>query len=92
MNPTPKQRSVIYRKAAELIDSGKLTYCCYALAELVFKNRFEWDSVDSKLFPEMFLFENYRSEAGWFGFTFNEENQQARIFALLFASEIAKQK
>jgi hypothetical protein len=33
MNPTPKQRAVIYRKAAELIDSGK----CETVLDAIFK-------------------------------------------------------
>jgi hypothetical protein len=89
MNPTPKQRSVIYRKAAEKVDKGT-TYCCWAIEEIISS-----DWIDETDFPEMYLFEphpEYSEPWGWFGDWKELENQNSRIFALLLASEIAKQK
>jgi hypothetical protein len=76
MNPTPKQRSVIYRKAAELIDSGKEKYIGYAIANLQGKYWWNISYEELKLFPE----------------PSSVYNKSIRVFALLFASEIAKQK
>jgi hypothetical protein len=86
MNPTPKQRSVIYRKAAELIDSKKEWFCCNAIDSLTPDYVYSWDM------PEFKMFQPDDMRYVWFGDEKELGNKESRIFALLFASEIAKQK
>ncbi len=95
MTLTNQQRSRIYRKAAEkMYESGeyKYTFCCIAVNEILY-NEYDigiaqWEV--SKYFPELFLFfqEHKFNGGGWWRMNDNEE----RPLALLFASEIAKDK
>ena len=88
----------IYLIAAEMIFSMELHthYACWAITKASGKDPFENHkkfTFDHKKFPEFMLFnpnefnkeEVEKDETGWF------DNREERIFACLFASELAKE-
>ena len=77
--------SKVYRRAAELIASGKNRYACSAISEASdsFRRIHE--------FQKYFQPENELPGSPWFGVFNSPKNQRARELALYLMAEIAKE-
>lgn len=98
---TKSQRRKHYIRAAELIDSDKIWYCCTAL-KYSLDGQPEFD-LDLEFFPEFkdMKPDRHSNYGNWFGFAcdfmvpenvycISKKKQNSRIFALLFCAEMCK--
>lgn len=85
------KHSEIYLKAAKEIFNGTSDYACCAISSAgidTVSGLYDKNHPARIKFRDLFDPENGYEE--WFGSTFSEEEQNARITALLFMHEIAK--
>lgn len=80
----------VFLHAAELIDSGQIRFCCSALGCAAHHAGRRENGAELRLFIDYFLPEDGHVHTPWFGVEGHPHQQSARVFALLFAAEIAE--
>lgn len=85
---TAKQRSKIYRKAAEIVFCGIENSCCWTIQLLVYPDERYLDQMAlQRDFKELYLFDPDYGGYWWFEQS-QEQNRDARIICLLLCENI----
>lgn len=86
MIPTPKEREIYYRRAAERIANGLDELCCLSLRTI------SLCTANRTIFPEFFMFEHGKDGVAiwWEKLPNGEFDRESRIIALLLCAEMCK--
>lgn len=80
----------VFRDAAELLMVGIEGYCCHAIEKVLgIYPSYAENEPHCEFLIELFKPEEYGAH-GWWGWPSENENREARIFALLLAADIAE--